>query len=237
MKLNKTLTSFNKYASKQKQDNDDDETMYMIPKTLRMFHKSFEVNAVDVYFDEPIGPLPYYRELIHYMHNMEEHDKLNIWVDTPGGMLDTTLAIIDAMHASEGDVTVIVTGQAASAGSLIALSAPSLVLSDNARFFIHSASYGTGYAKQGDIEAHVEYSKGMLREVMTKAYKGFLTDDEISLLFIGKDYYFTIEESERRLQARAEYLQAQHEKSQTEAVKDNPEAVVQEVTPAPKRKK
>lgn len=210
MKYNKSFN--NTYTTKSSKEDEDD--ICFAPKTLRMFHKSFEVNLVDVYLDEPIIATPYYRELIHYMNNMEEHDRLNIYIDTVGGDLNSTLALTSAMHTSEGEITVFVTGQASSAGSIIALSAPSLVLGENARFFIHSASYGTGFAKQGDIEAHVEYSKGMLRDIMTKAYKGFLTDSEIELLFIGKDYYFTLDESSKRLEKRAAYLKDKYEKEQ-----------------------
>ena len=235
MKYKKTFNS--NYTNKSNKEEEDE--LCFSPKTLRMFHQSFEVNEVDVYLDEPIGPIPYYRELIHYMHNMQEHDRLNLWIDTPGGNLDTTLALTSAMHSSDGEITVFVTGQASSAGSIIALSAPSLVLGENARFFIHSASYGTGFAKQGDIEAHVEYSKGMLRDIMTKAYKGFLTDAEIELLFIGKDYYFTLDESSERLEKRAAYLKDKYEKEQALEVSTSEPPILEDdlTVLKPKRKR
>lgn len=209
MKLIKQLPK--KHVSLRNNRNDMDD--FKMDRSIQMFHKSMQVDSVDVYLDEPIGDLLYYRGLIQYLHEMDEHDQLRIWLDTPGGDLGSALAIIDAITNSEGNVTTIVTGEAASAGSLIALMSPNLMLGERARFFLHAASYGIGFSKQSDIENYVDNNKTFLREIMQEAYVGFLTEQEMELLFVGKDYYFRGEQLEARIKSRCDHLDKKDELS------------------------
>lgn len=204
-------------------DSDFEEDIYM--HSLPMFQKETTITEMEVYLDEPIKGLPYYRGLIHYMHCMQAEDSLIIWLDTPGGQLDSALAIIDAMETTEGQVQVIVTGEAASAGSLIALSAPNLVLGAKARFMLHAASYSIGHSKQGDIESRVENSKQLLKGVVEEGYKDFLLPEEIELMFIGKDYYMDAAEVTARLEQR-EKLQEERQVKELQEQEDLEKAEV-----------
>lgn len=214
MKLIKQLPKQHVKLGNNRNDIDD----FKMDRSIQMFHKSMQVDSVDVYLDEHIGDLLYYRGLIQYLHEMDEHDQLRIWLDTPGGDLGSALAIIDAINNSEGNVTTIVTGEAASAGSLIALMSPNLMLGERARFFLHAASYGIGFSKQSDIENYVDNNKTFLREIMQEAYSGFLTDQEMELLFVGKDYYFRGDDLRERLEKRCKYLEQQEDSEGTEEV-------------------
>lgn len=207
--LGKKTNSNNKTNIKLGYESEAD-SKYLVSeqKGIQMFHKSMQVDSVDVYLDEPIVDLPYYRNLIQYLREMTEHDTLRLWIDTPGGDLNSALAIIDAINNTQGEVLAIVTGEAASAGSLIALLSPNLILGDRARFFLHAASYGIGFSKQNDIESYVDNNKTFLREIMKEAYTGFLTPEEMELLFVGKDYYFRGEELRDRIQRRVEFLES-----------------------------
>lgn len=215
------------YSNKTSSEDFDD----IFTDSLAMFQKEVVSTEMEVYLDEPIRGLPYYRGLIHYMHCMQAEDSLIIWLDTPGGQLDSALAIIDAMETTEGSVQVIVTGEAASAGSLIALSAPNLVLGAKARFMLHSASYSIGHSKQGDIESRVENSKQLLRSVVEDGYKDFLSPEEIELMFIGKDYYMDSSEVAIRLEAREEM---QDKRRKQEEVKLKKAAAVSQAVEAAK---
>jgi len=207
--LGKNTNSNNKTNTKLGCESEVD-SKYLVSeqKGIQMFHKSMQVDSVDVYLDEPIVDLPYYRNLIQYLREMTEHDTLRLWIDTPGGDLNSALAIIDAINNTQGEVLAIVTGEAASAGSLIALLSPTLILGDRARFFLHAASYGIGFSKQNDIESYVDNNKTFLREIMKEAYTGFLTPEEMELLFVGKDYYFRGDELRDRIQRRVEFLES-----------------------------
>lgn len=192
-----------KYPTKRIKANEVlDEIESMSAEGVKLFHRHVSSNECQVYLDEMIGPPSFYRNLIHYMHNMQEDDSLTVWMDTGGGHIDGAMALIDAMQTTEGCVQVIVTGMAGSAGSIIALNAPNLVIGNRARFFLHAASYGVGHMKQGEVESTVENNKIMLRSIYEEAYSGFLTEQEIEMLFIGKDYYFDTTEVNRRVEQR-----------------------------------
>lgn len=193
------------FTNKPKADDDEDDSGE--GTFVRMFNSTRVVNSADVYLDEPIKDVAYYRNLVYYMHQMQPEDSLNIWIDTPGGYLDGALAIIDAMHSSEGSVQCIVTGRASSAGSLIALSAPKLIIGERARFMCHAVSYGT-VGKQGDVESEVDYSREMLRKVLSDAYEGFLKPEELEMLLIGKTYWMDSPEVQARLEARQLYQES-----------------------------
>ena len=213
MKLLSSLgkkTKFNNKTNTKLGYESEVDSKYLVSeqKGIQMFHKSMQVDSVDVYLDEPIVDLPYYRSLIQYLREMTEHDTLRLWIDTPGGDLNSALAIIDAINNTQGEVLAIVTGEAASAGSLIALLSPNLILGDRARFFLHAASYGIGFSKQNDIESYVDNNKTFLREIMKEAYTGFLTPEEMELLFVGKDYYFRGDELRDRIQRRVKVLES-----------------------------
>lgn len=174
---------------------------------IQMFGKTREIHSVDVYFDELIADLPYYRNLLQYMREMQPEDELRIWVDSPGGYLASALSIIDAMNSTEGQVTVIVTGQAASAASIIALNAPNLIIGDNAYMMCHSASYGTGAKKQGEIFSQVQHSEQSLRKMMFELYENFLEPEEIEMMLVGRDYYFDYDEITERLNRRQQIIE------------------------------
>lgn len=207
-------------------DIEDDEGSYP-DSGIQMYSKQQIIQSVDVYLDQNIGPLAYYRNLIYYMHNMQEQDELRIWIDNYGGSLDTALAIIDAMRGAQGKITCIVSGNAASAASLIALSADNLVVGDHSRFMCHAATYSTGASKQGDIETLVQYSAKMLRNFTQKAYEGFMTQAELEQMWMGKDFWMDSDEVVLRLKDRERYWE----------LKDNPEKAPEVKAKKPRKAK
>lgn len=200
-----------KFMHKAARNNAEQEDSSVFSEGVRMFNKPVVVNSVDVYIDEDVYELSYYRNLLHYIRHMEENDELRIWIDSNGGYLNSAMAICDAMNNTEGSVTAIVTGHAYSAAGLIALKAPSLMIGDNASFMCHTASYSPGYGKHGDIENFVYYSKKNVEKICRETYKNFLTDSEIELMLLGKDYWFDAEETKYRLEKRQELFKVADE--------------------------
>ena len=199
-----------KNRNKFSEEENEEQLMFQMQNsTPKMFRKTFTVNSFDYYIDEDVGPVENYRDLIHTLHSASETDSVRVWVDTNGGHLDTALAIIDALENTEASVTVIVTGRAYSAGSLLALAGMKygqLVLGARARFMIHSGHWGFG-GKESEVEEHTKASLELIRELKKEFYTGFLTDEEMKLLNIGKDYYFDAKEAGKRIKQRLAYLE------------------------------
>lgn len=188
----------NKETQKRKLSESDDDDL-IVP--VAMFNDPIKVNDVDAYIDEEIGPPSKYRNMLHYMRSMEEHDRLRIWINSGGGRQDSMNDIIDAMRNAKGDVTVIVTGMAGSAAGVIALNAPKLVLGDRGWIMAHNGSFGS-YGKNHEVVAHVKHMDAMNERELRETYKYFMTEQEIQQCIEGKDFWFDNAETKRRLEIR-----------------------------------
>jgi ATP-dependent protease ClpP protease subunit len=195
----------------------EDEEFGVMKDQVPMFNEQIITNIVDAYLDGPILSAAYYRPLVHYLNNMREHDKLKLWINTGGGDVGGMMQIIDAMQNAEGEVIALVTGEAYSAGSIIALSSPNLIVSQNASMMCHAPSYGIGRMKFADAASYVDFSTKQLRKIAQDAYADFLSATEIEQMLNGKDFWFDYEEINVRLTARAAAQVAKAEASEKAA--------------------
>lgn len=232
MRANKSIYSKYNMPRNSSRDGDDDydedgAAMHVLGGTPNMFRKHFTVNSFDYYFDDEIGEPKEYRDLIHVLHSASKTDSIRLWIDTNGGSLDATIAIIDAMQNTEAEVTVIVTGRAYSAGSLLAMAGMKygqLVISERARFMIHSGSFGSG-GKESEVEEHTRATLDLVRELKKEFYTGFLTEEEMKLLDIGKDYYFNAKAVAKRIKNRLEYLESKEKPKAVPKAKSKPKVI------------
>lgn len=222
-------------ASKTRSDFDDeDDEDYYRPVHSGLFYRRSNNTKFTYYIDSYIGAPSQYRPLLQCMENMQEGDKLDIFIQSGGGRLDATMAIINGMHSTEGDVTVISNGMTASAAGIILLSAPELVISPVSQFMAHNATFGT-YGKVGEIESNVNFSKKYLDKLLNESYYGFLTSEEISEMKKGVDYYFDSDEILERLERRSKIHQADLAKEAAKQVVKSPKP--KPVTKAANKKK
>lgn len=173
---------------------------------LILYNETVVQNITSVYLNRPIGDVTYYQEFIKLLQDMQEHDSLTIYIDGPGGDVDTTVSIIEAIENCIGNVHTVVTGRASSSHSILALMSPSLEVSPRARFFLHNASYGLGQSKHHEAKCLTDYYDKSLQALMKEAYSGFLTAQELQELYYGRDFYIDGEELQERLENRMYYL-------------------------------
>jgi ATP-dependent Clp protease, protease subunit len=76
--------------------------------------------------------------------NSESKDEINIFINSPGGVVIDALGVIDVMNAIDSPINTIILGSAASAASLIAACGDKRYISENSEVMIHEA------AMQGD---------------------------------------------------------------------------------------
>lgn len=190
---------------------------------LAFFENTQVLRCVKVYLDEDIKSPKYYRTLVQAAESLGEGDILHISINSYGGQLDGALAIIGAMQNSECHVQVSIDGAAASAASLIALSAPNLLISDFATMMIHAASFAS-FGKQSDVISHASFVDKRTKSIMQAIYKDFLTDSELQEVIMGREIWMDADEIVERLEMRkerqeqrmleAEELQAELEEEQ-----------------------
>jgi ATP-dependent Clp protease protease subunit len=110
-------------------------------------------------------------QLLHL--ESEDPDKdINIYINSPGGVVTAALAMYDTMHFIKPDVSTICVGQAASAAALILASgaAGKRYALANSRILIHQPSGGaTGQAVDIDIQAkEILRTRKVLDEILAK---------------------------------------------------------------------
>jgi ATP-dependent Clp protease protease subunit len=151
-------------------DKDKEEPSFLAKEIMESFIKARKIflwSPVDDATAEKIV-----KQLIYL--DSQNHEDIIFYINSPGGVISSGLAIIDAMQAVKSDVVTIVCGQAASMGAvLLAAGAKGKRYSwKNARVMIHQPLIsGHMYGPATDIQIQAEE---MLR--IRTALNKFLSD-------------------------------------------------------------
>lgn len=154
-----------------------------------MTHK----NNTDVYITETIEEPSLYNEFCALLRDASEAETVNLYLNTPGGMIDSAFMIIDAIKNSKAKVIAHLSGTVASAGTIIALSCNDLVVANHTAFMIHNYSGGL-QGKGHEMKAHQRFIDESLNKAFEDIYKGFLTPEEMIEVIDGKDMWMGKEE-------------------------------------------
>lgn len=191
---------------------------------LGFFQQTNSSTLTRFFLDEEIMEPHYYRNLLQVLLSASDNDVIEIWINTRGGDISSTEAIVSAIQNSEAQVVGLINGMAYSAGSVIALSCPNLVVLDSASMMIHESSYGAG-GKSSDIRGYVGFLDRKLDRLIDTVYEGYLTPDEIVQVKNGKELWMLPEEIEDRLEKRNAYFE--------EKLRVEQDAVEEERNPTP----
>lgn len=209
------LTQKGTPKQKSRSDYDDDEDFERANYRGGLYYKRSNAVNFTYYLDSSIAAPSNYQSLLHCLNDMQECDSLDIYLNSGGGRLDTAMAIITGINNTEGNVTVISNGMAASAAGIILLQSPNIVITPISQMMCHNASYGT-YGKAGEIESNTTFSKKYIDRLLDDTYSGFMTEDEIKDLKKGVDFYFDSEEIIERLGKRDVWQKEQEAKAESE---------------------
>lgn len=185
--------------------------------TLKGYRQQNSNNTYTFFIDGEIGPPENYRDLIQTLRKASENDLIEIMLNTPGGRLDSAQSIINAIHMSSASVVGIVNVEACSAGSMIALQCPNLVILPDSILMLHPASYGT-YGNSHDNKVFADFINKRIRILVNNYYKDFLSEKEIEELLTGKTFWMQEPEIIERLDRRQKVLQEQINESQEPVV-------------------
>lgn len=160
-----------------------------------------------------------YTELVSLLRAAQEGDTVIFNLNTPGGALDTTLMICDAIENTEATVKGRVTGSVASAGTILVMSMDELEVANFGSMMIHNYSGGV-FGKGHEIEAQTKFEIPFLKKFFHETYKTFLNKDERNAVIGGHDHYMAEDEIIERwgkLQARRDKLIGQFMEAQNKA--------------------
>ena len=154
-------------------------------------------NTVHVYLTDGIDEPSFYNELCHSLYCADESDTFTLHINTPGGMLDTTFMLLDAMRNSKAHVIGHLTGTVASAGTIIALTCDELIASDDLAWMSHYYSAHIG-GKGNEIKARQDFTERTTSATFRRIHEGFFTKKEIEEMIDGKDFWLDEHEVRER---------------------------------------
>ena len=150
--------------------------------------------------------------MITVMDLAEEQDVINLYINTGGGSLESTISIVHAMLRSNAQIICHADGQIASAGTLIFFAGSSFVVYPFAHAMFHDGSTIIGGEFSENLKA-AEATSGLIKKICMELYCPYFTKKEVKNILNGKDMYLTSEELHDRIVAGAETLKNEIEEA------------------------
>lgn len=158
-------------------------------------------NDVDIYIFNEIGDPIEYVDAIHLLRNHDRTKNINVWINTMGGDLYSTISLVNAIRQREM-VTTIIDGAAYSAGSFIALASRRVGIQPHSSMLCH-IMITSDIGKASDMKGSIDYDINHYGNFASDVYRGFLSDSEIKRMMNGEEFYFNDEEILERLNKRS----------------------------------
>ena len=151
-------------------------------------------NHTTAYLTNTIEEPSEYNELCFRLKSASPAEIFTLVINTPGGILDSALMLVDAIKTSKAKVIAQISGTVASAGTIITLACDDVDVAPHTAFMIHNYSSSGGHGKGHEIKAMQAFVDANLNASFTSLYGGFLTPKEIKDVIDGKDIWMGQEE-------------------------------------------
>lgn len=145
-----------------------------------------------------VGSPDKYINLIHDLYSAEEGDEIVLRIASPGGDVDSMVAILHAMSQTEATVITVADSELASAATFLFLAGHIKVLYEHSSFMFHAASFGA-YGKVQEVESLTSYMVRRYVKLAETYLFPYLTEEELDVLYKGSDIYMEADEMSERL--------------------------------------
>lgn len=162
------------------------------------------------YITGPIGDAEDYVDLIDCLYSCKPADTVFLHLNTPGGQLDTTMQIVNAIRSSECEVVGIADGPVCSAGTIILFACPNIGIQDFSYLMLHDGSEGV-LGKINENLKQAQFTAKLLEKICMEVYQPFFTKKEILAILDGKDMWLTAEEVNERIIKAKEQMKDKNE--------------------------
>lgn len=183
----------------------------------------------DVFLDSDVEEPSNYRELVAALFNAGEGDTMSIFINSNGGHLDTALAVVEGLKATNCHVTGIIMGACHSAASIISMYCHEVAVLDSAYSMVHTASFGAA-GNTSNVKSHTEFTVKMVEKLLNETYEGFLSKDELVKVKQGVELWFSADEIRTRMEHRAKFLEAKLKKLNKQQVKKDDTKEIEHAT-------
>jgi len=142
---------------------------------------------------EPIN----YGELIELLQDLDETVTVEWYLNTPGGNLDSTIAIIEEIKKCRAKMVGRLSGTVASAGTMLTMFMDEIEVAPFTSFMIHNYSVGLS-GKGKELKTQQAFMEKETARLFKEIYKKFLTPAELKKVLNDQDIWLNKEEVETR---------------------------------------
>ena len=172
-------------------------------------YRYFETSQLSIvhhfYLSEAVGEPSEYVDMIHKIKMAGPNDVIYIYLNTPGGQLDTGIQIINAMQNTRAKVITVLESESHSLGTIIFLSGDEFIVNDDCLMMFHNyagGTWGKGNEQVAQLDATIKWFNKLARDI----YIPFLTEEELNQVINGKDMWMDSDEITKRLKNMVKIL-------------------------------
>jgi ATP-dependent protease ClpP protease subunit len=152
---------------------------------------------LSIYMRDTIDEPCVYNEVCYMLDNAKPGSEVKLYLNTPGGVVDTAFMLADVIRRSKAKVVAHLAGTVASAGTLIIMACDDIIVAPFTSFMIHNYS-GGAVGKGHELKARQAFVDKQLNEAFKAFYLGFLTEEEMTQVIDGTDFWMGADEIQER---------------------------------------
>lgn len=165
-------------------------------------------------YDSIIDPI-YYAEVFHILRLAKPGDVMNIYINSPGGDINTLCSFAAAIEETDAIIITHVDGSADSAAFVLAFMGDEVIFSEFSQMMSHNVSMSTSRMDMANIEKYAKITKETYRGMLEKYCYRVLTTDEINnICENGMEIHLTSKECDERLTKWLEEHEQEQEKKE-----------------------
>ena len=152
---------------------------------------------LSIYMRDTIDEPCVYNEVCYMLENAKPGSEVKLYLNTPGGVVDTAFMLADVIRRSKAKIVAHLAGTVASAGTLIIMACDDIIVAPFTSLMIHNYS-GGAVGKGHELKARQAFVDKQLNEAFKAFYLGFLTEEEMTQVIDGTDFWMGADEIQER---------------------------------------
>ena len=200
-----------------KNEDGDEVEMKEVPLPKVSMTKRFQT-AYHLWLTSEIKEASCYDHWYETLLKATPDDVVAFHINSPGGYLDTTLQLCDAIRSTSASTVAFIEGGCCSGASMIAMTVDRVEMGMFSYIMVHTGSGGE-IGKFRNLVESASFREKWWHDVMHSVYEGFCTKDEIEQILAGRDLWLDAEESMKRFKRRNDLIDARNKERENEMKK------------------
>lgn len=180
----------------------------------------YTYNKYSIYIYNEIVRPKEYTDIFHLIRNAKSCDRIEIYINSPGGDMDTVCSFSSCFEECLAEVTTICDGSADSAAFVLLCMGDVLRISEMSSMLAHNVRISTNLGTLNNVNSYINSSKQMYNRLLEKYCSKILTQKEINdiihndaeIQLSADEVIKRLEETERKLNIRPDKLMDENKK-------------------------